>query len=679
MNVSDSTEPDSTSLWQRPWLIHAGVALLILISSVALYRQFLQDAPMLWSTSSHDRNGHYLRSQEFAHALRPFSPRSLINQLHMATVWPPFHPLVTGIFLTVTKVDYRLAVLPSLAAWAATCWLVFLLARRLAPLHGELAGMVALLFTIASPAYRAFAVDIMIESMGAALTLATLYFYVSTLQDRSVWRGRCFALCLLALCLTKYNYWLLVVQGLMLHTLWAHRVFLRDAVQRWYRSGGFKHELIVQLSHPMTYLLIPAFALAGYVQLIGRATFTLTGHVVNIDSMSVPGSLCFVLVLLRVLPWWRRSGRHTAAKLDVPGPQLVHWLIYPLSVWFLWPKKVGIFIWSVTCTQHGRKGPYSPWIGNLNYYWDWLREDYHANLAALVLVLVLIVLAYLGWRRCAKGSSVVFVFLAVAALLTNYHSANRSRFLHSWLAAGWVVAGVGAALAWESIASRARAFSLPNRRRVAAAAPIAALIGLAGLQGRSLVSPGHAEEGGTTAYTPSLLPLVDKLKPSLASAQHPVLVCGEPFELLLDWRLGESRNPWHKLRVPPRELLAPGTDHQLDDWVQHNAGDVLVVVEFPHAPFWVFCPGFEVEKLRAYLRSSSEFVLESEWPFQAGGVGSAQLWRHTSPVTACCTDRRPAPPRPPTEDAASARRHGSTDAVRRDSRTATGSDSGSNP
>ena len=37
-----------------------------------------------------------------------------------------------------------------------------------------------------------------------------------------------------------------------------------------------------------------------------------------------------------------------------------------------------------------------------------------------------------------------FAFLAVAALLTNYHLANRSRFLHSWVAVAWVLAGVGA-------------------------------------------------------------------------------------------------------------------------------------------------------------------------------------------------------------------------------------------
>src|SRR5207248_4491 len=81
------------------------------------------------------------------------------------------------------------------------------------------------------------------------------------------------------------------------------------------------------------------------------------------DSLSFPGHLCYVLSLLRVLPWWWRRGRHAAAQPSIPAPQRVHWLAYPLAVWFLWPKRVAGFIWYMTRTPHGGDGPLRPWPG----------------------------------------------------------------------------------------------------------------------------------------------------------------------------------------------------------------------------------------------------------------------------------------------------------------------------
>src|SRR5262249_5118673 len=161
-----------------------------------------------------------------------------------------------------------------------------------------------------SPALRAFATDIMLESLGAALTLAALYFYVGARQERSAWRGACCALLLLALFLTKYNYWTLLTAGLLLGALWEFRPFLGGAVRSPWRRGGWWRGLAGQLRHPLTYLLLPAFGFALYVQWVGGLTFTLAGKPLKLDSLDVPAEICFVLLLLRVLPWWWRRGRH---------------------------------------------------------------------------------------------------------------------------------------------------------------------------------------------------------------------------------------------------------------------------------------------------------------------------------------------------------------------------------
>src|SRR5262249_53559035 len=160
-----------------------------------------------------------------------------------------------------------------------------------------------------SPAYRAYATDIMIESLGAALATAALYFYVTARQEQSAWRGRCFALLLLALFLTKYNYWTLLAAGLFCATAIEAGAPLAPPVRAAGPFSGWRGWLAAQVRHPVNYLLPPAFALALYVQFVGGVTLTLFGRTLTIGSLAFPAELCFVLVLLRVLPWWWRSGR----------------------------------------------------------------------------------------------------------------------------------------------------------------------------------------------------------------------------------------------------------------------------------------------------------------------------------------------------------------------------------
>jgi hypothetical protein len=604
---------------RREWLLTAAVALLILLSAASLYVQFLRVAPALWYSPSHDRNGHYVRSQNMAFVLRDGNLAGVVHEIHAATVWPPLHPLITGLVLAVGGIDYRLAVLPSLAAWAATCWLAFALAARLVPRYKAFAGCVALLFTLASPAYRAFAIDIMLESLGAALTLGVLYFYVSARQQGSAWRGRCFALLFFALFLTKYNYWTLLAAGLLLGTLFEFAPFFRQAIRTRFRPAAWPGWLVAQLRHPLTYPLLAACAVTLYVQFTGPLTLTLAGRQTTIGRIDIPVEVAYILLLLRLLPWWWRDGRAAIERLPVLGRQLVRWHGYPLAVWFLWPRRLGVFLWSVTFTQHGRAGERSAWIGNAAYYWECLGRDYHANLASLVIVLALVALAVLGRRRWAPGGTAVFAFIAAAALLTNYHSANRSRFLHSWLAVAWVGAGAGAALAAERVA---RSASLrASAPRLGPALLAGAVAGLAAVQGPALLAFGHTEEGGPQPRSRSLLGLADELRPDLERARRPVVACNEAFDLLLGWRLAESRGPGPRLLVPPPDVL---TSTGLDDWLRQHSCDLVVVMDLPGSPF---VPGFDPARVRELLANSGDFTLAAEWPAPAPGGVSAQLWR----------------------------------------------------
>jgi len=99
------SEAGSAAPSRRDIAVHAAAAAVILASAVSLYLAFLPVAPALWYAASHDRNGHYARSQSVAFALRQADLPGLAKELYSATVWPPLHPVLTGLVLAVGGVD----------------------------------------------------------------------------------------------------------------------------------------------------------------------------------------------------------------------------------------------------------------------------------------------------------------------------------------------------------------------------------------------------------------------------------------------------------------------------------------------------------------------------------------------------------------------------------------------
>src|SRR5947209_10820984 len=193
---------------------------------------------------------------------------------------------------------------------------------------------------------------------------------------------------------------------------WLKATFRPTAIPAWFSA---------QLRHAMTYLLLPAFGLAGYVRFVGPISFTLAGRPIGIHTLNFPAELCYVLLLLRVLPWWLRNGSAVSAGLPVPVRQMLGWFCYPLAVWWLWPNRLGAFLDSVGRTDHGRVADYSPWFGSLPYYWGTLAGEYHANLICLIVAVALVAIAIVTWRRWNGGGAAVISYLIVAAVLTNYH------------------------------------------------------------------------------------------------------------------------------------------------------------------------------------------------------------------------------------------------------------------
>lgn len=189
-------------------------AAAVVIAAVC-YLQYREIARFRWAGMAEDRNAHYLFGLSLALDVQQLDVKNLLSDLDGARVWPPLHGVLVAIALLTGGLDHRIAVLPSLAAWVGTVVLAFLVARRAVPRGGNLAGMVAAIFTAASPAHRVFATDVMLESLGACLSLLAVYCYLRAAQQPTERSYKHLGLALTALFLTKYNYWFLVAVGML--------------------------------------------------------------------------------------------------------------------------------------------------------------------------------------------------------------------------------------------------------------------------------------------------------------------------------------------------------------------------------------------------------------------------------------------------------------------------------
>src|ERR1051326_2504922 len=89
------------------------------------------------------------------------------------------------------------------------------------------------------------------------------------------------------------------------------------------------------------------------------------------------------------------------------------WNALAAALWFLMPKRPGYFFWYLT-RNHGDEGGPQDALTSLQYYWDCLISDYHAGLAALLIVLGLMAVALLAWRSLRAGGVAILVFAVLA-------------------------------------------------------------------------------------------------------------------------------------------------------------------------------------------------------------------------------------------------------------------------
>ncbi len=557
------------------WLLPTLVFLSALGLSVCLYAHFLKVDRALWYNPYHDRSAHYLYSLRLATDLQNGRVLQFLHDLDQARVWPPLHGMAAAAVLVIGGRDYRLAVLPSLAGWVATVLLGFLVARRAAPRGGNLAGLIAALFLAASPAHRAYATDIMLESLGAALSLLALYCYLLTVQGwpEETGKARCLALTLFLLFLEKYNYWLLVVLALLAAELCSRGRVYWHAVRELLRSINWRRWSAEQLRHPLTWGIVLLLLVIACAYQYGERPLRLWGHAISLYPPHNLIHFAYVLLFIRLTAWWWRHGRYWARLLDNRLRQIVLWLARPISVWFLLPKRPSYFLWYLSFADRAPH-QHMDLLGGLCDYATWAVQDYHGSLACGLFAAALCLLGLLTWRQVRPGGIAVLALLMLASVLTPLHPNHKGRMLHSWIPALWVTSGLGAAaLAYGRVTA-----GRPRLRPWLAGFAVAAA---AGMNYPALRSAGHAVEGGPHVEQPSMLDVADAYLPNIQSHGRTLLLTSLPFKPMAQWTWLERFGHLDDLEERWYGFGASGTDnrHGFAHWLKSTDCDSLVFCE----------------------------------------------------------------------------------------------------
>jgi hypothetical protein len=600
----------------------AGIVFTVaLLLAACLYVRFLGVSRYLWDNPTHDRNAHYLYSLKLATDVRNGQVLQLLSDLNEARVWPPLHGVLAGAVLLAGGRDYRLAVLPSLAGWVLTVLFGFLVARRAVGRGGTLAGLIAALFIAASPAHRAFATDIMLESLGAALSLVVLYTYLLAVQGQEDerWKGRCLGLALSVLFLEKYNYWLLVGLALAAAEFTARPRYFVQWAGDTLGSVPWRRWASAQLRHPLTYALAAVLLLVGVVSWHGDQPFTWGELRISLYPPHNLLHLAYVLVFVRLTAWWWQTGRRRVRRLDDRVRQVVLWHVCPLAVWFLLPKHPSYFLWYLSLANAAPEQPIDLLRG-IRQYGAWLIEDYHCDPKWAMLSLGMCAAGLMAWRRVRPGGRAVLLFVIIAAGLAVAHPNQKSRNLHSWMAAVWVMAGMGAATLlyhgrWPRLASWLGG---------------ALVTVLAGMQLPALLAAGHSPEGGLHPASFSMLDAIDTYLPDLDHSRRTLILTSVPLKPLAQWTFLERYGRFAGLEEYWYGFGAPGEENRrgFEQWLRTTDCETLVYCDRIASRDWADAgPECELHaELRDLVRTQRAFRLIRQTDFPAYAC-RIQVWR----------------------------------------------------
>jgi hypothetical protein len=242
-----------------------------------------------------------------------------------------------------------------------------------------------------------------------------------------------------------------------------------------------------------------------------------------------------------------------------------------------------------------------------------------------LLALVLVGVAFLCRGRLRAGSAALFWFLLIAAVLTCIHPNRKSRFLHSWVAVGWAVAGAGAAQLLPRGAG-------PRLRRGSTWVNGAALGGIALAQVPGLlVDRGYVPEGGPRADLVSDQDVAECYLPALAGSRRVAILSNLPIRFWTAWTFEARYGRPLALETDVKGFGPSATDNRqtFRNWLQKTSCDHLVLVSVGRrSPFFFAVPYAAYEEIPELMAGQDLFPHRQHWDLPEYGC-TVTVWSRT--------------------------------------------------
>ncbi|MEO8271842.1 MAG: glycosyltransferase family 39 protein, partial [Aureliella sp.] len=531
---------------------------------------------MRWGSLDHDRNAHFLTALKIATDVQTADLPSLLLDVEKIRTWPPLHAIVIGVFAAVAGKDYRLAVLPNVFCWGSGAVFIYLLSVELTKRRSAIAGVVALGFYLGSASHRVFATDFMLESMGATLTLSSLYFYVKTQQAQKYTIA--FAISLSLLFFTKYNYWLLVALAIAMVEIYQCKVWLPTIDYRsattLLRSWCFEQRRFVS-----NYLILSlAMAIVGGV-IADRFQLWQPSEHGGARKYENITHLAYLALLLRIGTQWKLEAGPILNRQSSQLQNFFRWHVLPIAIWFALPKRLGYFVWYIG-PFNGNNTQDQTLSKSFEFYWCAASDFYYASAWLLPASACLALVGLAGLKFLRREVAVVFVFAAIAILLTLNHGNQKVRFLHTCLPSIWILSGLGAGCIESMCLLATRSINISTSKYVSSLSTVASLVWL--VWSVSLVDAGKSPESGHFKSVSSMS-LPEHYISWLANKQKVAIIGSLPIEYFAEWSFiaayPRQQRPLTTANMRWFHIDRDQNREQFERWIAENRPEVIVFID----------------------------------------------------------------------------------------------------
>ncbi len=608
----------------RQRVLLVAVGLIALGFASWLYWDYLRDPGSLWRDLYHDRNTHLSRGMALALDSRDLNPLAYLLDATAIVVWPPLHAIFLSVVMSVFGVNSALGLVPGLCGWILMTLCVWQISQKVSDgeAAGIVAGSVALIFTVASPALRLLSADVMLEGLGAGLSAANLliFIYLSKYPSRK-YLARLLALGLTLLFFTKFNYWLILVFSLLISC--ASGIRIGDILSSSNRAAILSVARSF-LRNPVTLLAVVLFAIMLGLAASGPTSLDLFGRTL-VFRASQWVVIPYGLLVVSACHAWRKNRDVLERSLPEIAVTILGWHAVPVLLWFLVPEAITSFVWFVGPTHWGAQAHYNP-ASALQFQWWGFAHGFHVAPWSAALALALALPGGISLFSRGMGSRAVAIFAAVSAVAVVMHPQQQWRFQATSLFAVWICAGAGAVLF-------IRQLRRPALAAVRIPVAIAAVAGL--LAAHALATPdrGDVEKVAIRrSWAPRDTALAAAYLPFVRNDAVVGVVTTFGFSDLFAWTLRESCQCHADIDQAP--LIATSTQAEAREamagWLATTRAGRIVFIDAP-APYPL--PGAGDLKARlagmdAMIAASGLF--ERETADIKVSPATIQIWRRKS-------------------------------------------------